>query len=59
MRIGEVAAAAGLPSRTLRFYEDRGLLTEPERSANGYRNYGKGIAARLEFIAAAGPQGSP
>ena len=39
MLIGELADAAGLPSQTIRFYERRGLLPEPERGANGYRIY--------------------
>lgn len=50
MRIGEAAAAAGMTPKALRFYEDRGLLPAPERSANGYRNYSQETLARLEFI---------
>lgn len=50
MRIGEAAGASGLTAKTLRFYEDRGLLPEPNRSANGYRDYGSETVARLEFI---------
>lgn len=50
MRIGEAAGAAGLTTKTLRFYEDRGLLPEPDRSANGYRDYGNETVTRLEFI---------
>lgn len=50
MRIGEAAEAAGLTAKTLRFYEDRGLLPEPDRSANGYRDYGTETVTRLEFI---------
>ena len=50
MRIGEAAEAAGLTAKTLRFYEGRGLLPEPDRSANGYRDYGKETVTRLEFI---------
>ncbi|MDU7512700.1 MAG: MerR family DNA-binding transcriptional regulator, partial [Corynebacterium sp.] len=33
MRIGEVADAAGITTKTIRFYEDRGLLPPAERSA--------------------------
>jgi len=40
MRIGEAAAAAGTTPRALRFYEQRGLLPEPGRSASGQRDYG-------------------
>lgn len=50
MRIGEAAAAAGTTTKTLRFYEDRGLLPAPERSANGYRDYAGETITRLEFI---------
>ena len=40
MRIGELAAAAGVSTRTVRYYHQVGLLPEPERSASGYRVYG-------------------
>lgn len=50
MRIGEAAAAAGTTTKTLRFYEDRGLLPAPERAANGYRDYAGETITRLEFI---------
>ncbi|MEW2416782.1 MerR family transcriptional regulator [Streptomyces sp. NPDC046866] len=38
MRIGELAERAGTSTRTLRYYESRGLLTA-RRAANGYRTY--------------------
>ncbi|MEV7784043.1 MerR family transcriptional regulator [Streptomyces sp. NPDC088106] len=38
MRIGELAARAGTTTRTLRYYESRGLLSA-RRTANGYRIY--------------------
>jgi DNA-binding transcriptional MerR regulator len=38
MRIGELAARAGTTTRTLRYYESRGLLPA-RRSGNGYRTY--------------------
>ena len=50
MRIGEVAAAAGTTTKTLRFYEDQGLLPTPERTAGGYRDYGQDVMGRLDFI---------
>ena len=50
MRIGEVAADAGLPAQTIRFYERRGLLREPRRGSNGYRDYDASTLARLHFI---------
>ncbi|MBV7698494.1 MerR family transcriptional regulator [Streptomyces sp. TRM70350] len=39
MRIGELAAAVGVTTRTVRHYHHLGLLPEPERLANGYRDY--------------------
>lgn len=53
MLIGDLAAATGVATRTIRFYEDRGLLPAPVRSAAGYRLYGEGDVARLRFIRAA------
>ncbi|MGD9430700.1 heavy metal-responsive transcriptional regulator [Arthrobacter russicus] len=50
MRIGEAAAAVGMTTKTIRFYEDRGLLPPAERSANGYREYAQDTVSRLEFI---------
>ncbi|MEU1735726.1 MerR family transcriptional regulator [Streptosporangium sp. NPDC020145] len=40
MRIGELAALAGVSTRTVRHYHHLGLLPEPVRLANGYREYG-------------------
>lgn len=39
MRIGELATAVGVTTRTVRHYHHLGLLPEPERRANGYRDY--------------------
>ncbi|KAB1148696.1 MerR family transcriptional regulator [Streptomyces luteolifulvus] len=39
MRIGELAAAVGVTTRTVRHYHHLGLLPEPERRPNGYRTY--------------------
>ncbi|MFF5262855.1 MerR family transcriptional regulator [Actinomadura viridis] len=39
MRIGELAAMVGVSTRTVRHYHHLGLLPEPERRANGYREY--------------------
>lgn len=50
MRIGETAAAAGMTVKTLRFYEDRGLLPAADRAPNGYRDYARETVSRLEFI---------
>ena len=50
MRIGELAEAAGVPAQTVRFYERRGLLPQPRRGPNGYREYDVSTLTRLEFI---------
>ena len=50
MRIGELAAAARTTTKTLRFYEESGLLPQTERAANGYRDYGPDALSRLDFI---------
>lgn len=50
MRIGELSSACGLPTRTIRFYERRGLLPAPTRSTNDYRTYTPDDLGRLEFI---------
>ena len=53
MRIGELARRAGTTTKTLRFYEQAGLLPEPERTPSGYRDYDKGVLDRLAFVKAA------
>ena len=50
MRIGELAERAGLTAKTIRYYESIGLMDEPDRHANGYRDYGGDAADRLRFI---------
>ena len=50
MRIGEAATAAGMTTKTLRFYEERGLLSVPNRAGNGYRDYSADTVPRLDFI---------
>lgn len=39
MRIGQLAASAGVTVQTVRFYERRGLVTPPARRQSGYRDY--------------------
>ncbi|GGU52504.1 MerR family transcriptional regulator [Streptomyces albospinus] len=50
MRIGELAALAGVSTRTVRHYHHVGLLPEPERRANGYREYGLRDAVALARV---------
>ncbi|CAH0534149.1 hypothetical protein VST7929_02051 [Vibrio stylophorae] len=39
MKIGEVAKQTGLTTKTIRFYEEKGIVSAPERQDNGYRDY--------------------
>lgn len=39
MNISQVAEKTGLTSKAIRFYEEKGLITPPNRSLNGYRTY--------------------
>ncbi len=50
MQIGELADVTGFPTKTIRYYEQIGLLAAPEREANGYRSYGTDAAQRLRFV---------
>jgi len=49
MNIGEAADTTGLPAKTIRYYEDIGLI-KPARAANGYRDYDDKDVHRLAFI---------
>ncbi|MEG3767689.1 MerR family transcriptional regulator [Alteromonas sp. 14N.309.X.WAT.G.H12] len=50
MKIHQVAKQSGLPPKTIRYYEDVGLLPPAKRDANGYREYKKPDIDRLVFI---------
>jgi MerR family copper efflux transcriptional regulator len=50
MKIGVLAGRSGLPVKTLRYYEDLGLLPAIGRSDGGYRLFGEESLQRLEFI---------
>lgn len=50
MIISELATRSGIPSKTIRYYEEVGLLPTPVRDANGYRSYSKLDVDRLVFI---------
>ncbi|MFF2520034.1 heavy metal-responsive transcriptional regulator [Streptomyces sp. NPDC058086] len=50
MRIGELAAANDLTPKTIRFYEQAGLLPAPPRTSGGYRDHSPQTGARLAFI---------
>jgi DNA-binding transcriptional MerR regulator len=50
MRIGELAEAAGVTTRTVRHHHRIGVLPEPPRQADGYRFYGVRDALRLARV---------
>jgi DNA-binding transcriptional MerR regulator len=52
MQIGEVARRVGLATSAIRFYEEKGLIPEPERTQSGYREYQLEVLDRLAFIRA-------
>ena len=49
-QIGEVADRTGVTQRTLRFYEERGLLRPPERMDGGFRLYSENDIVRIGYI---------
>ncbi|SFA95898.1 Cu(I)-responsive transcriptional regulator [Poseidonocella pacifica] len=49
MNIGEIAESCGLPAKTIRYYEEIGLV-RPDRSENGYRNFSEQDAHKLAFL---------
>lgn len=54
MRINEIAKGAGVGVETVRFYESKGLITQPMRPQNGgYRDYPIELAHRIRFIRSA------
>lgn len=58
-RIAEAAARVGVPTTTLRYYEDIGLVAAPARTGNGYRTYDDADIARLRFVTATKNLGIP
>jgi DNA-binding transcriptional MerR regulator len=53
MRIGELADAVGVSTKTIRYYESIGVLHEPARTTAGYRDYSRDSLESLRFIRAA------
>ncbi len=49
MNIGDAAARSGLPAKTIRYYEDIGLVS-PARSNNGYRDFSDTDLHNLAFV---------
>jgi len=50
LTIGNVAKQTGLSTKTIRFYEDEGLVPPPRRSESGYRLYSEADVLRLQLI---------
>ena len=50
MTIGEVAARTGVPPKTIRFYEDAGIIGPAARRENRYRTYDEADVQTLRFI---------
>jgi MerR family transcriptional regulator, copper efflux regulator len=53
VRIGELAAGAGLSTKALRYYESIGILPAPARTASGYRDYSDDALDVLGFVRSA------
>lgn len=53
MLIGELANRAGLSVKTLRYYEQVGVIDAPERTAGGYRSYDEAVLGRISFVRSA------
>ena len=50
MTMGELAKRCGVKVATIRYYERRGLLPDPRRRGEGYRDYGDDDVRRLRFV---------
>ena len=59
LKIGEVAARAGVSVDTVRYYEQRGILPPPVRLPSGYRTYGPKEVQILRFVRRARDLGFP
>jgi DNA-binding transcriptional MerR regulator len=59
LRIGQLAQATGVSAKTIRYYEQVGVLPAPSRSGAGYRQYTPQGVHRLRFIRRARGLGLP
>lgn len=59
LSIGQLASATGLAEKTIRYYEQVGVLPAPRRNAAGYRQYARGDVHRTLFIRRARALGLP
>ena len=53
MNIGEVAKKTGITAKSIRLYEEKGIISQPLRLDNGYRQYSNEHIEQLLFIARA------
>ena len=59
LTIGEVAKTSGVAAKTIRYYEEIGVLPTPRRTASGYRLHDQPGVERLRFIRRARVLGLP
>ena len=50
MNIGEASERSGVPAKTIRYYEEIGLIEPPVRAENGYRSYTDDAVHFLKFV---------
>jgi Hg(II)-responsive transcriptional regulator len=50
LTISQVAKAANVNVETIRYYERRGLISEPPRTESGYRHFPQEVIERIQFI---------
>lgn len=50
MNIGAASKASGLPTKTVRYYADIGLVEPPSRTGAGYRSYDESAVRKLAFV---------
>lgn len=50
LTVGQLARATGVPAKTIRYYEQVGVLPTPRRSGAGYRQYSRHDVHRLLFM---------
>jgi MerR family transcriptional regulator, copper efflux regulator len=59
LSIGHVAEVTGVAAKTIRYYEEIGVLPSPSRTVSGYRQYDESGVQRLRFIRRARSLGLP
>jgi DNA-binding transcriptional MerR regulator len=59
MRTSELISRAQISRDTLRYYEQQGVISQPRRLANGYRDYAESVLQEISFIRLAQSVGLP